>query len=283
MKKIFTLAVTMLAALSASADSFNLFPAYDGWLCFNSQNVINSYVGIINEDDYLVDATGKIVQMVYADQMPDYPPTEADPDIVGAGTDGEIGSEGSVSGALILQPASAVATINGGGFVLALPSCSTLSIDYSSNSRVMARIVATTNPNAPMGNVSSSYELDSDKGWKVISAKYASVFSRLPAGHGQWTGIEKLSNGSDEVTIQSDKPIYVWFQNATRDTVYVHGVKVTTPKQETAGVAGVQVSHKGATEVYGIDGVRLGTDALSGRRHGIFVVRKDGNVRKVMR
>lgn len=283
MKKIFALALAMFLALSVSAESFNLFPTSDGWLYFNTQNVINSYVGIVNEDDYLVNANGKIVQMVYADQMPDYPPTEADADVVGAGSDGEMGSDGSVAGALILQPASAVGSVNGGGFVLALPSCSTLSIDYSSNSKVMARIVATTNPNAPMANASSSYDLDSDNGWKVISAKYASVFSRLPAGHGQWTGIEKLSNGSDGVTVQSDKPIYVWFQNATRDTVYIHGVMVTTPRQETAGVAGVQVSHGSATEVYGIDGVRLGADALSGRRHGIFVVRKDGVVRKVMR
>lgn len=283
MKKIFTLAVAIFAAMSVSADDFNLFPTTDGWLYFNTQENIDRYFGIINETDYLVDPNGKIVQGVYADQNPDYPATEADPEIPGAGDDAETGSAGSTTGAIILQPAAGFGNVNGGGIVLNLPSCSTLGIDYSSNSKVLLRVVATTNANAPMSNVNSNYDLNSDKGWKIISARYATVFRSLPSGHHQWTGIEEQNNGSDDVTIQSDKPIYVWIQNATRDTVYIHGIKVTTPKQETTGVKGIKAynSNNGA-EVYTIDGKNLGNNINAIRNHGIYIVRENGKARKVI-
>lgn len=287
MKKLFTLASVLLISIGSSAQEYNLFPTSDGWLRFNTQETIDKYVGLIDEDAYKV-ITGdaaKLVQMVYADQKPNYPATEADPDIVGAGNNGETGSEGSTNGALVLQPSSAQMTVNGGGFVVYLPSCSTFSIDYSSNSRVMARIVATTNPTAPMQNISSNYDLNSDKGWKVISAKYVNVFNRLPLGHKQWTGIESLNNGSDNVTIKSKTPIYVWFQSATKDTIYIHGIKVTTPKQETTGVRNITASYQnGASQVYTLDGKLVGTrESLDALEHGVYIVKSAGKAKKVVK
>ena len=286
MKKIFTLAVALTAVLSASATDYNFFPAADGWLFLNSQNVINKYVGIIDETNYKADATNsaKIVQMVYANQYPDYPATTADPTIVGAGTDGTIGSAGSTTGAIILQPTSGSMKQDGGGFILAIPSCSTLSIDYSSQSKVMARILATTNPDADMNNTASTNDLNAATGWKVISAAYASVFKRLPAGRNTWTGIEELSNGSDETTIKSATPIYVWFQSCTNDTVYIHSIKVTTPKQETTGISNIAFSGNNAkTEVFTIDGKYIGhQENLNKLERGLYIIKKGNKSEKYL-
>lgn len=202
----------------------------DGWIWFDTAEKIEKYIGVINENDYLVDPDGKPIQLVYADIMSDdYPASEASAEFVGAGTDGETGSEGSRTGAIMLQPSSGVTSINGGGFVVCMPSCYSYDICYSSNSRVMTRLVATTNVNAPMNNCLAGCTLDSETGWRIISAKYAAPFWRLPAGINNWEGLEELNNNTEPIaTIQSDDPIYVWFQSATPDTIYIHGIRVET-------------------------------------------------------
>ncbi len=201
----------------------------DGWLWFDTEEKIDKYIGLIDEDKYKVDPNGKPIQLVYANIMSDdYPASEASADIVGAGTDGETGSEGSRTGAIMLQPSSGAMSVNGGGFVVCMPSCHSYAICYSSNSRVMTRLVATTNAEASMDDCNAAYDLNYEKGWKIINASYVSVFKRLPAGINTWDKLEELDNGSDETTIQSDKPINVWFQSATPDTIYIHGIKVQT-------------------------------------------------------
>ena len=102
--------------------------------------------------------------------MPDYPASEASEEFVGAGTDGETGSEGSRTGAIMLQPASGAMSINGGGFVVCMPSCYSYAICYSSNSKVMTRLVATANVNAPMSNCLAECALNREDGWRIISA-----------------------------------------------------------------------------------------------------------------
>lgn len=277
--KILTLALALAASTAASAQTYNLFPGQDGWLWFNTDEVINTYVGLINEDDYKP-ATGdgaKMVQLVYADQMPDYPASTASASVVGIGTDGEEGGEGSTTGALVLQPSSAKMNANGGGFVLALPSCSTLSIDYSCGSKVMGRLYATCNPNATMGQTAVSYDLSSDQGWKIISAKYMTVFKTLPYGHNQWTDMEQLSNGTDETTIQSDQPIYVWFQSAINDDLYIHGIKVTTPRPETAGI-GTLATDDAPCQYYTADGRRVSSPTAK----GLYIVRRGAVAHKAV-
>lgn len=210
-----------------------LFEASDldenGWIWFDTAEKIEKYIGVINETDYVVDPEGKPIQLVYADIMPDYPASEASAEFVGAGTDGETGSEGSRTGAIMLQPSSGAMSINGGGFVVCMPSCYAYDICYSSNSKVMTRLVATTNADAPMNNCLAECTLDSEAGWRVISAIYASIFKRLPDGINNWEGLEKLNNNTEPIaTIQSEDPIYVWFQSATPDTIYIHGIRVET-------------------------------------------------------
>jgi len=110
-----------------------------------------------------------------------------------------------------------------------MPSCYSYDLCYSSNSKVMTRLVATTNVNAPMNNCLPGCTLDSETGWRIISAKYAAPFRCLPAGINNWEGLEELNNNTEPIaTIQSDDPIYVWFQSATPDTIYIHGIRVET-------------------------------------------------------
>ncbi|MCF0235482.1 MAG: T9SS C-terminal target domain-containing protein [Bacteroidaceae bacterium] len=285
MNRIFTLSAALLVAASSFAQTYNLFPSADGWLWFNNPDTISKYVGKINETDYRADnsAAAKLVQLVYADQMPDYPESIADPNIPGAGTDGETGSEGSTTGALMLMPSSRSGTLNGGGFVLALPACATLSIDFSCNSRSMIRFLATANAAAPMSNVSPNYALESADGWKVISARFATVFSARPKGRNLWEGIEKLSNGNDQVTIQSEKPIYFWLQSGTADTIYIHGIKVTTPSPITTSIGAVQTENAAASaQLYSLDGRHLGAlDPKAQPNQGVYIVRRGTKSQKV--
>lgn len=88
MRKIYLAWALLLSAIGVQAQEYNLFPASvvdeNGWLWFNSQNIVDQYVGVCNEEDYKVDPEGKIIQMVYADQF-QYPSTTVDPDAIGYG------------------------------------------------------------------------------------------------------------------------------------------------------------------------------------------------------
>ncbi|MDY4409487.1 MAG: T9SS C-terminal target domain-containing protein [Prevotella sp.] len=289
MRKIarLTLALLAFAATSAQAQEYNMFGASDvdadGWLWFDTQAKIDKYIGNIDETNYKVDGNGKLIQTVYADQMPDYPASEVSPEFVGAGTDGETGSEGSRTGAIMLQPSSASMTANGGGFVVCMPSCATFSICLSSNSKIMGRILATKNVAADMGQASPTTDLTASTGWKIVNASYMTIFKTLGRGIKTWTGIEDLDNGTDEVTIKSDEPIYVWFQSATHDTVYIHGIKVTTPKAEKTGINTLTSNVSSANkEIYSIDGSRIANGADErALRKGVYIIRTKEGTRKV--
>lgn len=289
MRKIarLTLALLAFAATSAQAQEYNMFGASDvdadGWLWFDTQAKIDKYIGNIDETNYKVDGNGKLIQTVYADQMPDYPASEVSPEFVGAGTDGETGSEGSRTGAIMLQPSSVSMTANGGGFVVCMPSCATFSICLSSNSKIMGRILATKNVAADMGQASPTTDLTASTGWKIVNASYMTIFKTLGRGIKTWTGIEDLDNGTDEVTIKSDEPIYVWFQSATHDTVYIHGIKVTTPRAEKTGINTLTSNVSSANkEIYSIDGSRIANGADErALRKGVYIIRTKEGTRKV--
>ena len=70
MKKIFTLLLLAMAcSVNMQAQEYNLFdPAdvdADGWLWFDTDEKIEKYVGVCNEDDYKVNPNGKLIQLVY--------------------------------------------------------------------------------------------------------------------------------------------------------------------------------------------------------------------------
>lgn len=226
--KISTLLLSLTCAVGAQAQEYNLFKDVDadGWLWFDTQEKIDKYVGLCNEADNKIDPNGKIIQMVPADIAPDYPATSADPFWQGAGEDGEIGSAGFRTGAIVTASASANMSANGGGFVVLMPSCTTYSICLSREGKTYVRMMASKDINTVFTN------------YDVISAAYATVFRPLfRGGVFIWSGIETLTNGNEGAySLKSDTPIYAYFQSLTADPIYIHGIRVTTPTNSTVNI-----------------------------------------------
>lgn len=272
-------------AMAVTAQEYNLFPASDvdadGWLWFNTQEKIDKYVGSCDEDNYTIDPNGKIIQMVFANITPDYPETVADPNATGADTEGYLSTDEAVTadqlikGSIILAPASAQMSMNGGCILLNLPSCSTISLYLSSEARMMGRTLMVT-PGFDMSVDDSDSEADPWTGHtKSIFAK-ASVFSSIhSAGHYKWEGIETANNGYNTgVTFQSDGPVYFALQNCNKYPIYVHGIKVTTPKQdkqESAGVSEIVAADRADHQVYNLAGM-----PMKSVRKGLYI--QDGKI-----
>ncbi|MCD8317633.1 MAG: T9SS type A sorting domain-containing protein [Paraprevotella sp.] len=291
-KTISTLFLGLACALGAQAQEYNLFADVDadGWLWFDSQEKIDKYVGICDEENYKVDPNGKPIQLVYADIMPDYPETTADPFWEGAGADGEIGGEGYRTGALITAPASASMSPNGGGFVVLMPSCTSYSICLSREGSTEVRMMASKDVNTPFTN------------YDVITAAYALVLKPLfRGGIYTWSGIETLTNGNDGAyALKSDQPIYAYFQSLTADPIYIHGIRVTTPTNSTMAIKETQaktshiffegnrvvLNEAARIQVYGTDGMKMAdsyTDQmdLSNLPNGIYIVKAGDSTRKI--
>lgn len=277
MKKIFTLALLALAAMSANAQEYNLFDAADvdadGWLWFNTQEKIDKYVGTFDEDNYTVNPNGKLIQMGFANITPDYPETVADPEAFGVDTQGYtildegVNKDECIKGAIILAPASAQNKDNGGCLILNLPSCSTISMMLSSEARMLGRTLMLT-----PGYDLSQDDSETDAQWtghtKAIYSKAAAPFSQLHgAGQWKWEGIELQNNGYNEgLSFVSDGPVYFALQNCHKYSIYVHAIKVTTPKQESAGVRDLSVDANVNAPVYNLAGQRIAAPAK-----GLFI------------
>ena len=269
MKKIFTLALLAMAAMSANAQ-YNLFdPAdvdADGWLWLDTQAKIDKYVGAFDEDNYTVNPNGKPIQMAFANITPDYPETVADPTVAGTDEAGYIEGQEQYTpgqnktGAIVLAPASAMMSMNGGCLVLNLPSCATISLYLSSEMRMLGRTLMVT-PGFDMGIDDST----GDNPWtghtKSIFAKASVLGSLHGAGQWKWEGVESANNGYNEgLTFVSDSPVYFALQNCNKYPIYVHGIKVTTPKQESeesAGVNDIVAPVKSDHHIYNLAGMRM--------------------------
>lgn len=296
MKKIFTLfALAVLSTATVSAQEYNLFSAEDvdadGWLWLDSEAKISKYVGVCDEENYTVNPNGKPIQMAFANITPDYPETIADPEAFGTDTEGYlfadegVKKEELIKGAIILAPASAQNTSNGGCLILNLPSCSTISLMLSSEARMLGRTLMLT-PGYDMGIDDSVGEDKWTGSTKVIYSKAAAPFSYLhSAGQYKWEGIETANNGNNEgVTFISNEPVYFALQNCHKYAIFVHAIKVTTPKQESAFVQGVSSTEaKGPAQVYGLDGKFVGTrSAKNNLAKGVYVVKQGDKARKVI-
>ena len=293
MKKIFTLMLLAMACtMNIQAQEYNLFdPAdvdADGWLWFDTDEKVEKYIGICDEYFYCVDQSGKLIQMVYADHG-DYITPTADSQFVGVGTDGNIGTDGAKTGAIVLPGASSNMSTNGGGFVVCMPSCKSYSIALSSEAKMFVRMLATKDVDV------SFYEYD------VISAKYATIFKPLSsAGVYTWTGIETLDNGNEGAyNLQTNDPIYAYFQSLSKYEIYIHGIKVMTTT-EPAGVEEtvvgkdkifffnntISLNEEAQIEVYNVAGVLVESAfaaklSLEDMSKGIYIVKVGNNTRKV--
>lgn len=295
-KTITTLFLGLAFAAGAQAQEYNLFHDVDadGWLWFDSQEKIDKYVGLCDYENYKVDPNGKPIQLIYADDMAaNYPESTADPFWIGAGAEGEIGAEGARTGALIIAASPKIGDPKGGGFVVCMPSCTSYSICLSREGQTCVRMMATKDVNTTFTN------------YNVISAKYALPgFSPLfRGGIYTWTGIETLNNGkAGAYTLQTDQPIYAYFQSATADPIYIHGIRVTTPTNSTLSVSdatakqqnriflegnSVVLNEPADIKVYNANGLLMNAATHASRMDisdmpkGIYIVKAGDATRKV--
>lgn len=282
MKKIVTLAMLAVATMSASAQTtYNLFSPTDcdadGWLWLNTQAKIDRYVGKINEDAYTVDPNGKVIQLAFANINPDYTETYADPEAYGVDTQGYtildegVNKDECIKGAIVLAPASAQMSTNGGCLVLNLPSCATIDMILSSEASMLARTLMLS----PTNGIDNDNSTGEDK-WtgdtKAIYSK-ATLFGKLhAAGQFTWTGIESLHNGNNgDLTFKSESPVYFALQNCHKYAIYVHAIRITTPKQETVGIQENIANKQERNAYYNLAGQRMispvkGINIIAGKK-----------------
>ena len=276
MKHIFTLALMAFCMTTGlHAQEYNMFNPSDcdaeGWLWFNTQAKVDKYVGLIDEDEAAVNTEGAVVQLVYADDSPDFTPTTVDADIMGYGTDGELGTEGALKGAIILPPATGFMNYNGGAVLVRMPSCSSFAVCVSSPSKVCMKLFAST-------------DIKIDKFGLVIGYSVFKPFAR--AGITKVTGLENKANADTGNSFKSDTPKYALLRNGTSDTIFIHGFKITTPRPESTGIQEVATSSNMKADVYTVDGTLVATKVsnaqLSTLKKGLYVVRRDKDVKKMI-
>lgn len=282
MKKIVTLAMLAVATMNASAqETFNLFsPAdcdADGWLWLNTQEKIDKYVGTINEDGYTVDPNGKVIQMAFANINPDYTETYADPEAYGVDTQGNtildegVNKDECIKGAIVLAPASAMMATNGGCLVLNLPSCATIDLMLSSEARMLGRTLMLSSTNG-IDNDNSTGENPWTGDTKSIYAKASVLGSLHGAGQWKWEGVESLNNGfNNDITFKSESPVYFALQNCHKYAIYVHAIRITTPKQETVGIQENILNKQERNAYYNLAGQRMtspvkGINIIAGKK-----------------
>ncbi|WP_288286260.1 T9SS C-terminal target domain-containing protein [uncultured Prevotella sp.] len=282
MKKIVTLAMLAVATMNASAqETFNLFsPAdcdADGWLWLNTQEKIDRYVGKINEDAYTVDPNGKVIQMAFANINPDYTETYADPEAYGVDIQGNtildegVNKDECIKGAIVLAPASAMMATNGGCLVLNLPSCATIDLMLSSEARMLGRTLMLSSTNG-IDNDNSTGENPWTGDTKSIYAKASVLGSLHGAGQWKWEGVESLNNGfNNDITFKSESPVYFALQNCHKYAIYVHAIRITTPKQETVGIQENIANKQERNAYYNLAGQRMtspvkGINIIAGKK-----------------
>lgn len=282
MKKIVTLAMLAVATMNASAqETFNLFsPAdcdADGWLWLNTQEKIDRYVGKINEDVYTVDPNGKVIQMAFANINPDYTETYADSEAYGVDTQGNtildegVNKDECIKGAIVLAPASAMMATNGGCLVLNLPSCATIDLMLSSEARMLGRTLMLSSTNG-IDNDNSTGENPWTGDTKSIYAKASVLGSLHGAGQWKWEGVESLNNGfNNDITFKSESPVYFALQNCHKYPIYVHAIRITTPKQETVGIQENIANKQERNAYYNLAGQRMtspvkGINIIAGKK-----------------
>lgn len=282
MKKIVTLAMLAVATMSASAQTtYNLFSPTDcdadGWLWLNTQEKIDRYVGKINEDAYTVDPNGKVIQMAFANINPDYTETYADPEAYGVDTQGYtildegVNKDECIKGAIVLAPASAMMATNGGCLVLNLPSCATIDLMLSSEARMLGRTLMLSSTNG-IDNDNSTGENPWTGDTKSIYAKASVLGSLHGAGQWKWEGVESLNNGfNNDITFKSESPVYFALQNCHKYAIYVHAIRITTPKQETVGIQETITNKQERNTYYNLAGQRMtspvkGINIIAGKK-----------------
>lgn len=281
MKKILMFAAMGAAMMSASAQTtYNYFdPAdcdADGWLWFDTQEKIDKYVDFYSSKNigsaapriYLVSATFENADGEYAEPY-------ADPDIEGYNAEGVEGGEGSLTGAIVLSPASSSIgsdAPNGGGFVIWLPDCAEYSISLSQE---VDRV---------------QFGLSGGMGW-IADIDCNKIYSYMGMSWGTLQPYAKVfqcvANNLQDVENKNDVSCKKWGQTSKVTTVLrsnesclllIHGIRILTyTKPDYNASVGELAAGDAAVEYFDMAGVRV-----SGSEPGMYIRRQGADVRKVV-
>lgn len=294
MKKIFTLTAALLIAVAAGAQTKNYFVGEnvnDGWLYFNSQAVLDNHVGMADDDIGMLrsedDPEFRSIQLV-GQSKGDYKSSWTDL------TSGLPNGDFTEYGALVLAEATSSGAFDGGGVAIKLPALSTLSFTYFSPNKAQYDLIGTYDPfkKEDMQARTDVATFDDPATWRIVYSEVIILWSGgAPAGYNTLTGQETKTNNFEPVmTIQSDKPMWLWIRNRGDKPLYIHGIKITVPSsaetltikgQVPTGISTVAGNTDNTIEVYTIDGQNLGKrTSLDGLSRGTYIVKQGGKVRK---
>ena len=92
------------------------------------------------------------------------------------------------------------------------------------------------------------------------------------AGQWKWEGVESMHNGNNgDLTFKSESPVYFALQNCNRYAIYVHAIRITTPKQETVGIQETITNKQERNAYYNLAGQRMtspvkGINIIAGKK-----------------
>lgn len=235
MKKLLLTMAAMAAMTAANAQTtYNYFDPADcdanGWLWFDTQEKIDKYCGFGSKYKIqLQSATFESSDGVYEE-----PECYADEE--GYNAAGELGGEGSKTGAIILPNGSKnlVGSGDGGGIMLWLPDCAEFDLFLSTeNTDIYAGVFAAMD----------SWAEPIDCG-EVQIFTYA-IFKDIPVANSsqcQWNNIQNLKNQNNNLTIASPKghKVTALVRNNMKYPLLVQGIKVLTYTATSAGVDGIE-------------------------------------------
>ncbi|GAB6011425.1 T9SS type A sorting domain-containing protein [Viscerimonas tarda] len=292
-KKIFTAIILSLGIFGYANAQYNLFDAADvdadGWIWFDTQAKIDKYISQADNENLKFNESGKIIQLVSAD-FGEYVDTEAAADFAGAGTDGALGGANAKTGAIKIAPSSASMSTNGGGVIVKAPSCTSFNLMVSASSTMYVRLLGTTEA----GKRFTDYT--------IVSALYSSMFKPLSsAGQFTWLNMQTLNSGNEPIfTLASSSAIYGYFQNLTKNNLYIHGLKVLTStppsnidgtENDSAGLKfdgkTISLANDADIVVYNTQGIVVKsayTSSLdvSGLANGIYIAKAGACTQKVI-
>jgi len=107
---------------------------------------------------------------------------------------------------------------------------------------------------------------------KSIYAKASVLGSLHGAGQWKWEGVESLNNGfNNDITFKSESPVYFALQNCHKYAIYVHAIRITTPKQETVGIQETITNKQERNAYYNLAGQRMtspvkGINIIAGKK-----------------
>lgn len=283
MKMKFTL--MLLAAFAVfgnlKAQEYNLFDKADvdenGWLWFDSQEKIDKYVSLFNENDGVIDPSGKVIQMSCA-AFGDYEPTIADPELTGFG---EPAKKGGIK--LAMSDGFALNNFKGGSIYFRLPSCTHLSVCLSSEDQMRPELKAALSEDT----FAEEYQTIKSYGWTPLSG----------AGETVWENLQDLESSNTPNSIKSDSPIFVKIANGRAAYLIIHGIKVLTSTPTSINNVesandimfdgrNVVLSDMSDVKVYDLTGAVVISKytnnlSLEGLNKGIYVVKANNKTVKV--